>query len=91
MPISSWRCWPWLSIGDRLVRDAVEMDAMHDALGRSERGVVARAAAAGEAAARHAAAREKEIVEDAEAAEQQGNLVGAPQAAADALVRRQGR
>ena len=73
-----------------LVRHGVEMRHMRQLPCRFERGVVGGGPYQAVAPARHAAGREIEVVEDAEALEQQGNLIGAPQAAANALVRRKG-
>ena len=67
------------------------MHGLHEVLGRLHQRVVAARAQQREAPARDAAAGEIDVVEHRQAGEQRRDLVGAAQAAADALMRREMR
>ena len=89
--ISSWRCWPWLSSRDELVLHVGQVHGLHEVLGRLHQPVVAARAQQREAPARDAAAGEIDVVDHRQAGEQRRDLIGAAQAAPDALVRREVR
>ena len=92
MPISSWRCWPCARLATRSSAMCEQARALEQVVGRdaSRHGAAPRAPEA-EAAAGDAAHREEQVVAHRQVAKQQRRLVGAPQALADALVRRQRR
>src|SRR5262245_40772953 len=69
----------------------LQVHGLDQVLGRLQEGVAGARADQREAPARDAAAGEIDVVEHGEAGEQRGDLVGAAQAAADALVRREVR
>ena len=73
-------------LGDQLLADGIEMHRMGEVMGAAQRAVVLARAQETEAPAGDAAGRQIEIVEDAEAPEQHRVLIGAPHAAADALI-----
>ena len=89
--ISSWRCWPWLSIGDRRLQDVVEMDGVSDRSRLRHRRVLLRRPQQREAMARNAAAGDENAVDDRQAAEQLADLIGPAQAAPDPFLDRESR
>ena len=87
--ISSCRCWPWLSVATSVSAMPSRCTALMIDLRLHPVDVGGARTQQRKAPPRDAAAGEEDAVADAQAAEQLRDLVGAPHAAADALMRRQ--
>ena len=76
--------------GDQPVLDRAQMHRLDEVLGRMDERVVGARADHRKSPARNAAAGEIDVVEHGQARKQRGDLIGAAQAAPDALIGREG-